>query len=168
MTAMLPENDEDAFALLRAGDIPRESERQRWLIESLWSESSVGLIGGLPKCLKSWIALDMAVSVATLTACLGRFEVPRGGPALAYLAEDSLAALRERLEALAALRGLDIADLDLHVIAARSMRLDLERDQVRLLKTARALAPRLLLLDPLVRIHRLDENSSAEVSRFLA
>ena len=33
------------------------------------------------------------------------------------------------------------------------------------LETARRLRPRLLLLDPLVRLHRLDENSAAEISR---
>ena len=110
----------------------------------------------------------MAVSVASGTPCLGRFKVRDRGKVLIYLAEDSLAAVRERLDALSKHHGLVIDDLDIDVITASSMRLDLGRDQVRLQKTVRALSPRLLILDPLVRIHGADENSSAEISRLLA
>jgi hypothetical protein len=47
------------------------------------------------------------------------------------------------------------------------LRLDLEKDQRRLHATLADLRPRLLLLDPLVRLHRLDENSAADISRLL-
>jgi hypothetical protein len=30
------------------------------------------MIGGAPKCAKTWLELDMALSVATGTACLGK------------------------------------------------------------------------------------------------
>ena len=39
---------------------------------------------------------------------------------------------------------------------------------MRLLETARRLRPRLLLLDPLVRLHGIDENSASEVAALLA
>jgi hypothetical protein len=48
------------------------------------------------------------------------------------------------------------------------MRLDLDRDRRRLLETARSLQPRLLLLDPMVRLHQLEENSSSEISQLLS
>ena len=61
----------------------------------LWKGSgvrtSVGVIGGAPKCAKTWLGLDMALSVATGTACLGKYAVPEPGPVLVYLAEDALA-----------------------------------------------------------------------------
>ena len=163
------ENDhaEELFDVVRAADIPGEVVSESWLIEDLWSRAAVGWVAGAPKSLKSWTALDMAVSVATGTACLGRFRVEERGRALIYLAEDSLPAVRERLEALARARQLTIDELDVHVITASSMRLDLGRDQVRLQKTVRALSPKILVLDPLVRIHRADENSSGEVSSLL-
>lgn len=160
--------DDELFTVVRAGEIAAEPVSDSWLIESLWTRSAVGMIGGLPKSLKSWIALELATSVASATPCLGRYRVEDSGSALVYLAEDSLAAVRERLGALCHARGIALETLDIHVITASSMRLDLARDQVRLLKTARAFSPRLLVLDPLVRIHRLDENSSAEVSGFLS
>ena len=47
------------------------------------------------------------------------------------------------------------------------MRLDLARDQQALNASLEQIEPRLLLLDPLVRLHRLDENSAAEISGLL-
>ena len=140
---------------------------EKWLIEDLWTASSVGWVAGQPKSFKSWTALEMAVSVASGSPCLGRFRVHDRGKVLLYLAEDSLVAVRERIEALAAGHGLAIDDLDIDVITTASMRLDMGRDQVRLQETVRALSLRLLILDPLVRIHGADENSSAEISRLL-
>lgn len=159
---------EDRFPAVRVADLAVEEVATRWLIEDLWSACAVGLIGGSPKSLKSWLALEMAVSVASGTPCLGRHVVDAPGCALVYLAEDSLAAVRQRVASLARHRDLDLDNLPVHVITAASMRVDLARDQVRLMKTVRAIRPRLLVLDPLVRIHRLDENSSADVSGFLA
>jgi hypothetical protein len=56
----------------------------------------------------------------------------------------------------------------LHVITAPSLRLDLERDQRRLDAAIREIGPRLLLLDPFVRLHRINENDAGEVSGILA
>lgn len=162
--------DEDLFPVVRAADIPVDevSSSGRWLVEDLWSARAVGILGGPPKSGKSWLALEMAVCVASGKPCLGLYPVLEKGPALVYLAEDSLHAVRERTEALADHHGVDLAALDLHVVTAPSMRLDLSRDQVRLLKTVRSLSPRLLVLDPLVRLHRLDENSAHDISGLLA
>ena len=138
-----------------------------WLVRDLWGASAVGIIGGAAKSCKSWLALDLAVSVASGTACIGRFEVDAPGPALVYLAEDSLAQLRERVAQLCTHRGVSLSSLDLHVVTAPTLRLDLERDRHALDATLQALQPRLLVLDPLVRLHRLDENSALDVSGLL-
>ena len=76
--------------MVRVAEIPCEDQPQRWLVEQLWGDSSVGLIGGAPKCSKTWLGLDLALSVATGTACLGKYAVPQPGPVLVYLAEDAL------------------------------------------------------------------------------
>src|SRR5215813_2958440 len=36
----------------------------RWLVTHLWSQDAVGIVGGEPKCCKSFLALDLAVAVA--------------------------------------------------------------------------------------------------------
>ena len=113
------------------------------------------------------MGLDLAVSVASATACLGRFEVMSPGPALVYLAEDALPRVRDRVAQLCEHRGLSLSGLDLHVVTAPSLRLDIERDRRALDATLFALRPKLLVLDPLVRLHRLDENSAADISGLL-
>ena len=60
----------------RLADCP---EQQRWLVDGLWSEEAVGIIGGEPKCCKSFLALDLAVAVAAGVPCLRRFAVSRPG-----------------------------------------------------------------------------------------
>lgn len=151
----------------RVAALQDTADEERWLVRSIWSEQAVGFIGGAPKCCKSWLGLDIAVSVASGTPCLDRFEVERKGPALVFLAEDSLPQVRRRIEGLCRHRRLDIAELDLHVVTAASLRLDLDADQQRLDATLAEIQPAMLLLDPLVRMHRLDENSAADISRLL-
>ena len=155
--------------VVRVGEIRCEDRTQRWLIEQLWGESSVGVIGGAPKCSKTWLGLDMALSVATGTPCLGKYAVPRAGPVLVYLAEDALPVVRERVAGMARHRGLDLAGVEIHVITAPTLRLvDRDPHRRRLLETAQRLRPRLLLLDPLVRLHGIDENNAGEVAGLLA
>lgn len=138
-----------------------------WLVQKLWGAAAVGVIGGAPKSCKSWLGLDLAVSVASGTACLGRFDVHDPGPVVVYLAEDALAAVRDRVDQICQHRSLALATLELHVITAPSLRLDLEEDRQALDHTLAQIQPRLLLLDPLVRLHRLDENSAADISGLL-
>jgi RecA-family ATPase len=141
---------------------------QGWLVTGLWSEEAVGIIGGEPKCCKSFLALDLAVAVAAGTPCLRRFAVPKPGRVLLYAAEDALHIVRRRLDGICGAAGLSIADLDVQVITAPTLRLDLEADRARLDQTIARLKPRLLVLDPFVRLHRIDENLSGEVAPLLA
>ena len=159
--------NEDMLPVRRAGELDVRPPEQAWLIESIWAKSAVGIIGGAPKCCKSWFGIDIAVSVASGTPCLGHFEARQPGPALIFMAEDAESAVRARVQALCAGRGLNIDDLDVFAIVSPSLRLDLARDQKRLDATLSALRPRILLLDPLVRLHRLDENSAADISMLL-
>jgi RecA-family ATPase len=161
-------NGDQSLPVVRVGEIKSEDNAQRWLVEELWGASSVGVIGGAPKCAKTWLGLDMALSVATGTACLGKYAVPEPGPVLVYLAEDALPIVRERVEGMARHRGLDLGQVEIHVITTPVLRLDRDRDRTRLWETTRRLGPRLLLLDPLVRLHGIDENNAGEVAELLA
>ena len=147
--------------------IDPEPEGAQWLVQDLWGAGAVGVIGGAPKSNKSTLALDLAVSVASATPCLGRFEVHTPGLVLVYLAEDALPRIRDRVAQLCQHRGLSLPDLPLHVVTAPTLRLDLERDRRALQQTLDTLRPALLILDPLVRLHALDENSVSDVSGLL-
>jgi hypothetical protein len=148
--------------------LAERAEEHRWLVSGLWSEQAVGIVGGEPKCCKSFLALDLAVAVASGMPCLRRFSVSRPGRVLLFAAEDALHIVRRRLEGIAAAGGVALADCDIQVITAPVLRLDLDADRRNLAETVARLQPRLLILDPFVRLHRIDENASGEVAPLLA
>lgn len=158
----------DLLPVERVADLAVEGPSEAWLIRPLWGCTAVGVVGGAPKCCKSWFGLDVALSVATGTPCLDRFPVERIGRPLIYLAEDALPTIRARIESICRHRGLDIETVDLDVITAPNLRLDREEDQRGLAATIEAVMPSMLLLDPLIRLHRLDENSASEMSGLLS
>ena len=156
------------FPVVRPSDLRTSAASTTpWLIEQLWTAQAVGIIGGTPKSYKTWMALEMAVAVASGSACLGSFAVPSPGPVLLYAAEDSESALRLRLESLADHHRLQLAYLDIRVISADSLRLDRTPDQERLEATLMLHRPALLILDPLVRLHAIDENAAGEIAALL-
>jgi hypothetical protein len=140
----------------------------QWLIEDLWASGAVGIVGGEPKSCKSFLALDMAFSVAAGVPCLRRYPVVRRGRVLLYAAEDALHVVRARLDGIARAAALSLDRVDVQVITAPSVRLDQDTDRARLTKTVEVLQPTLLILDPFVRLHRIDENVSSEVAPLLA
>ena len=159
--------EDDGLPVVRAHDLPKMAAGAKWLVHDIWGQQSVGVIAGSPKCAKSWLGLDIAISVASRTPCLGRFAIDDPGPTMVYLAEDQLPEVRERIDGICAHRRLSFEALDVHVITSAAIRLDLAQDQKRLDVTLARHKPKFLLLDPLVRLHRLDENSSADISALL-
>jgi len=156
-----------ALPVTLASELGDSDAEQEWLIEGLWSRAAVGVLGGEPKCCKSFLALDAAVSVASGRPCLRTFPVRRAGPVLVFPAEDSHAVVRRRLEGIAAAAGVALGDLPVHVITAPKLMLDSPRDRRSLDETVAAIKPALLILDPFIRLHSIDENVAAEVAPIL-
>lgn len=158
----------NALPVQRASQLECLGPQTRWLVEDLWAEQAVGILGGEPKCCKSFLALDVAVSVASGAACLRQFPVRRSGPVLLFPAEDSLAVVRQRLEGIAAAAQVPFASLPVEVITAPSLRLDTATDRARLSHTVQQQRPLLLILDPLIRLHRVDENDATQIAALLS
>jgi hypothetical protein len=152
----------------RASQLDCRGPQTQWLVEDLWTDQAVGILGGEPKCCKSFLALDVAVSVASGAACLRQFPVRRQGPVLLFPAEDSLAVVRQRLEGIAAAAQVPFASLPVHVITAPTLRLDIATDRERLAHTVQQQRPVLLVLDPLIRLHRVDENDATQIAALLS
>lgn len=167
---MRPDGQDDAASLLpvlRASALQSGQERKPWLIDRLWSADAVGIVSGPPKALKTWTALEMAISVAAGVPCLARFPVHRSGTVLLYAAEEPMPALHARLQALARNHQLELDQVDIRVIAVDSLRLDRPRDREKLTATVDYHRPVLLILDPLIRLHGLDENQSGPMAELL-
>lgn len=81
-------------------------ERRPWLVDKIWLAEAVGLIVGAPKMGKSWLALDLGLSVATGTPFLGRLPVPVAGPVVYVSKEDPDYLLYDRLAKILIAKGL--------------------------------------------------------------
>ena len=155
------------FPTRRPSDLEHRPPQQQWLVDGLWGRQAVGIIGGEPKCGKSFLALDLAVAVAAGVPCLRRFDTDQPGPVLMFAAEDAGHIVRTRLQGIARAAGADFETLDIAVIDVPALRLDHRNDRQRLHQTIERLEPRLLVLDPLVRLHGVDENAVAEIAPIL-
>lgn len=152
-------------AACKLNDAP---DQQRWLIEGLWVDEGVGIIGGQPKCCKSFMALDLAVAVASGKPCLGQYSVKTSGKVLLFAGEDALSVVKRRLSGIAKAYDTDLNSLDIQVITVPVLRIDDPQQRQSLTETVKEHRPKLLVLDPFIRMHRIDENNSGEVSALLA
>lgn len=156
------------FPVRHVTDIPPKPKDARWLIEPLFAAAGVGIVGGMPKCLKTWLAAELALAVAAGGQAMGRFPARQQGPVLVFAAEDGAQDMRARFEAVALARGVHLAKAPVLWLDLIELHLDDARQLQRLRATVARLKPRLLVLDPFVRIvGRIDENSAQEVSAVL-
>jgi hypothetical protein len=153
------------YRTLPAAQVGDPTAPLHWLLTDLFLVGAAGILGGAPKTGKSFFALELAVAVASATAAAGRFAVSTPGPVLLCAAEDPPAVVVQRLAALAAVRDQPLATLPVEVIVEPGVRLP--DGLPRLAATVAHLGPRLLILDPLIRLHRADENSAAEMAVIL-
>jgi hypothetical protein len=89
------------------------------------------------------------------------------GPVLVFLAEDAPGAVRGRIGGICNHRGLALDDLPVTLVDAPFLRLDALADQRRLRAKVAQMRPRLLVLDPLVRLHGGNENSAQTIAALL-
>jgi len=157
----------EPLSITRIAHIRPTPPTDRWLVEGLWAWPAVGFIGGTPKASKTWLALELAVAVASGRPCLGRFPVRKRGPVLLVAAEDSPTDIRQRVQAIAKARGVAFDSLPIGLVTETGLMLDQPDWQRRLRITLAKTKPRLLVLDPMVRMHTADENSSADISELL-
>jgi hypothetical protein len=157
----------EPFPVRRVASVKARPQDHRWLVEGLWLASGVGILGGAPKVGKTFLAAEIAIAVAAGDQVLGR-PARISGPVLFYGAEDDLPDLRERFDGLTKLRGLEIARLAIDLLDIPCLRLERDQDLLRLRVTVERHQPRLLVLDPFIRLARIDENSAAGVSTILS
>jgi hypothetical protein len=76
--------------------------------------------------------------------------------------------VRQRLEGIAAAAQVPFGSLPVQVITAPSLRLDTAIDRERLAHTVQQQRPVMLILDPLIRLHRVDENDATQIAALLS
>lgn len=137
------------------------------LINGLLPEASCSFNAGPSGVRKTWFELELAIAVVTGHAALERFNVSRPGPVMMIMGEDSLKAIRKRMQMLAKGKDLKAADLKgLFFIEASGVLSSVGKCK-ELADLCEKYRPRLIVLDPFVRMHTCDENSAQEIQPIL-
>lgn len=157
---------EARFHLQTASELLSQPEpKLEWLIENMWVDKSRGLIAGNPGVGKTWLALDMLISVASGQLCLGRYPVKQG-PVLLVEEEASETNLSRRLHTLARARGLKNSDLSNLFLLTRQF-MKVPADMTELFHLISGEGIRMVVFDSLRRFHNAEENSSSEMQEVL-
>jgi len=160
------EETKPRFTVENAAELLSKPEPKiEWLIENIWLDKSRGLIAGNPGVGKTWIALDMLISVATGTLCLNRYPVKKGAVLLVEEEASSLN-LQRRLHAMARARQLKDSDLtNLFLLTRQFTRIP--NDATELFHLISENNIQLVVFDSLRTVHSADENSSSEMKEVL-
>jgi hypothetical protein len=122
-----------------------------WLVQGLITQGAITALSGEPKTAKTWLAIELAVTVALGDRALGEFACPSPGTVALFLTEDHEANVRARLRG--TVRGHGIADgrePPIHVKARGTLDLSDDGSVAWLIASARRLGPlALLVIDPL-------------------
>lgn len=95
----------------RFGSLLKNVKRPKFIIDQILTEGACGFIAGEPKCYKSWVGLDLAMSVSTGANFMGHFRVVKPGPVLYIQEEDPLPTLKQRTGKIWASKGTDRLEL---------------------------------------------------------
>jgi hypothetical protein len=155
-------------------------QEDAWLIKDVWLDGTIGVIAGAPKMYKSWLAIDLALSIASGTKFLGSFEAPEPGPVVIVPKEDPNFLLQDRISKIMTSKGLGgIVNVPHLQFPERGLPLylDLTREflfseeaSIGLFEYLRSVADRngrirAVVFDPILRmLPNIDEYKASEVS----
>ena len=158
----VPENS--TFDLLKMRDYVKGygSEGASWLVQDWLPDKSITFLVSPPESYKTWILLDLAVSISTGLPFLGQAKVNKTGAAMIIQQEDSHGGLTERLALIAEQKmGVTaniekdtwqipcIPDLPIYIHPSRMLRFDNEKVLKELEEQIKLIKPRVILIDPL-------------------
>ncbi|WP_421760322.1 AAA family ATPase [Devosia sp.] len=152
------------FKLLSPADIEALPDLE-WLVRGVLPAPAFAVLYGEPGCGKSFVALSMALAVASGGEWLGR---PVKQAKVLYVAAEGVLGLKNRLRANRRLRGISEENLrfvaDPVMVADSTQVIALVRDLA-----AEGFAPGLIIVDTLARVAvGVDENSAKEIGVVIA
>lgn len=156
------------FEFVRAGDL--ELTEIDWLVDDYLEADSLAQFFGDPGCGKSFVAIDIACSVATGTPWHGR-EVRQG--AVFYIAGEGHNGLARRLRAWQDGKGIELSGAPIWKSTHAAQLYDateaaLVSEAIRSLSDSCGVTPSLIVIDTLARNMGADENSTEDMNAFIA
>lgn len=148
-----------------------------WLVQDWLPDKSVTFLVSPPESYKTWILLDLAVSVASGVPFLGQYMVNSTGPTLIIQQEDSHAGLTDRLaliaeQKLGAVANLEgdywqvptMPDIPVYIHPSRMLRFDNEKVIKELEEQIKILRPKVIMIDPLYSTTSAVDNYMADLA----
>ena len=148
-----------------------------WMVKDWWTRGSRGMIAGEPKSFKSFLAQDLALSVASGKPFLDRFPVLTPGPVLMIQAENAEWIINDRAEKIELSKGLTgrvefphvefPPELPIEYINNQVLNLLDPVDRELIEEHIAEVKPVLTILDPLYLLFSGDVNSAQELNPVL-
>lgn len=148
-----------------------------WLVNDWLPDKSITFLISPPESYKTWILLDLAVSVAAGVPFLGQYEVLQTGPTLIIQQEDSHSGLTDRLaliveQKMGAVANIDgntwqipsMPDIPIYVHPSRMLRFDNKKVIEELEKQIEIIKPKVILIDPLYSTTASTDNYMSDLA----
>lgn len=155
---------ESTFDVMRMTDYVKGygGDGVSWLVDDWLPDKSITFLVSPPESYKTWLLLDLAVSVSAGVPFLGSYPVNNPGPTLIIQQEDSHSGLTDRLaliveQKLGMTANIDgdewqvpsMPDLPIYVHPSRKLRFDNKKVVEELEKQIEILRPKVIMIDPL-------------------
>lgn len=101
------------FAPIDSATFAAADFRQEWLVKRCLVRGQVGVLGGGKKSLKTTVAIDLALSLATTERFLGEFEVYRPLRVCLISGESGEFTLQETARRIAVAKGIELAEANI-------------------------------------------------------
>lgn len=173
------EQKESSFDVMRMCDYVKGygGDGVQWLVQDWLPDASITFLISPPESYKTWILLDLAVSVSAGVPFLGSYPVNSVGPTLIIQQEDSHSGLTDRLALIveqklgltAKIEGDNwqvpmMPDLPIYVHPSRMLRFDNKKVIEELEKQIEIIKPKVIMIDPLYSTTSSTDNYMSDLA----
>lgn len=175
------EQQTNTFDVMKMSDYVKGygGEGVSWLVEDWLPDKSITFLISPPESYKTWILLDLAVSISANLPFLGNFNVNQPGATLIIQQEDSHSGLTDRLaliveQKMEAQTIIDnkkgeyeipvMPDLPIYVHPSRKLRFDNKKVIEELEKQIEVIKPKVIMIDPLYSTTSNTDNYMANLA----
>lgn len=171
---------ESTFDVMKMTDYVKGygGEGVSWLVNEWLPDKSITFLVSPPESYKTWILLDLAVSISAGVPFLGKYDVASQGPTLIIQQEDSHSGLTDRLALIVEQKlGLNakldnenewqipsMPDIPIYIHPSRMLRFDNKKVVEELEKQIEIIKPKVIMIDPLYSTTKSTDNYMSDLA----